>query len=583
MMSRKLAVARHSRFLSKLIVGVAVLIGLTPVVIKVNNGSLAQAETPGTTCVAISQASKDHLLTTYPGIYSSEPDPTKTMVEILDPSLVVGTTEHDDKIVCVPSFRLRRLLGMLYADATIGGLKGKNTVYGDETCFDGDRDKRYNDLTGISYATNLRIFGGWCGMVSDLTPLSNLTSLEIINLRRHAIRDLTPLASLINLRSLSLNDNQIKDFSPLVNLPNLDLNYIQNFGSDGQVSVIEMAGRNSYVSELRDLTGNHPVIDSASLTNVTFDPATNIFTMIDPGAIAVVAYDYGDNKQPSVLYLLPNGLRGKTTEIEVAGGGQTVYQSDAYVINSLALNQLYPRTENQYGAYFNQIIYGDESSVLRLEERLDDGVVPTVSEVLLDGVPFNDTKYSKLYRAKTVIDDQRVIAVIVPRDLLPDGDPDKPTPEEWNAIWHELSLMPYEERNDLIAPFGIEVRDLLNGPYHRSHRVVSLRTRVRAGEDEASSDASLSNNLSLAFLQPVASDGVTMLTFEQLLNLSDYQIAQGRTVNIRIRQGGTSAPQVPKTGLGRTSVFWGVIGAGLAGLGGAFYWRSKLPRRHYRS
>ena len=93
------------------------------------------------------------------------------------------------------------------------------------------RDAHISDLTGLEFATNLRLLGlggqsvpdpsGNSNSVSDLSPLSGLTQLISLGLSGNAISDISPLSGLIHLESLGLEGNAISDLSPLSGLANL--------------------------------------------------------------------------------------------------------------------------------------------------------------------------------------------------------------------------------------------------------------------------------------------------------------------------------------------------------------------------
>ncbi|MDE0396426.1 MAG: leucine-rich repeat domain-containing protein [Candidatus Poribacteria bacterium] len=108
-------------------------------------------------------------------------------------------------------------------------------------------DKGISDLTGLEFATNLRVLHVSKNPITDLRPLApliqlvelhfwhipanptnldlrplaKLTNLEKLSLQGNGISDISPLAGLINLRQLHLVDNHIADVNPLAELTNL--------------------------------------------------------------------------------------------------------------------------------------------------------------------------------------------------------------------------------------------------------------------------------------------------------------------------------------------------------------------------
>ena len=77
------------------------------------------------------------------------------------------------------------------------------------------------DLTGLEYATNLRVLSVGGNQISNLTPLANLIGLTSLYIEYNLISDITPLANLTNLRRLGMLRNQITDIRILAGLVNL--------------------------------------------------------------------------------------------------------------------------------------------------------------------------------------------------------------------------------------------------------------------------------------------------------------------------------------------------------------------------
>ena len=106
------------------------------------------------------------------------------------------------------------------------------------------RNRDIRDLTGLQFATNLRLLNLNDNQVSDLSPIAGLINLRDLKLDYNLISDisplrglqnlieldivgnrvsnLSPLAGLINLKDLDLNDNNISDLSPIAGLINLE-------------------------------------------------------------------------------------------------------------------------------------------------------------------------------------------------------------------------------------------------------------------------------------------------------------------------------------------------------------------------
>ena len=114
-------------------------------------------------------------------------------------------------------------------------------------------DKGISDITGLEFATNLKVLYLSKNPITDLRPLANLTALkrlylwdlspntptldlrpletlvnlEEISLENSKVSDISPLAALKQLSELHLTNNQIKDISPLVGLTELRVLWIQ--------------------------------------------------------------------------------------------------------------------------------------------------------------------------------------------------------------------------------------------------------------------------------------------------------------------------------------------------------------------
>jgi len=126
-----------------------------------------------------------------------------------------------------------------------------------------------SDLTGIEYASNLRVLALEQNPISDISPLAGLSNLTALDLNynwadaNHKIRDFSPLARLTNLTRLDLVDNQISDISALSGLTNLTELWLSN----NPISDI------SALSDLTNLTllalGFNQISDISPLSGLT--------------------------------------------------------------------------------------------------------------------------------------------------------------------------------------------------------------------------------------------------------------------------------------------------------------------------
>ena len=90
-----------------------------------------------------------------------------------------------------------------------------------------------SDISPLANLTNLKALRLAGRRISDISLLANFTRLEALTLVNLAISDITPLANLTNLTYLNLEGNDIIDYSPLANLINLkELWIYENPGTD---------------------------------------------------------------------------------------------------------------------------------------------------------------------------------------------------------------------------------------------------------------------------------------------------------------------------------------------------------------
>lgn len=95
----------------------------------------------------------------------------------------------------------------------------------------------FNDLSGLSGLTNLKILDlGWV-QIEDISPLAGLNKLEHLNLQFNNVEDISPLANLKSLKQLQLEDTPVEDYSPLYNLTGLEHLSLSSYGiSEGQIN-----------------------------------------------------------------------------------------------------------------------------------------------------------------------------------------------------------------------------------------------------------------------------------------------------------------------------------------------------------
>ena len=140
------------------------------------------------------------------------------------PPVVTPPEQKPDAVVQIPDLNLRAAIA-----ETLG--KSPNAPITVEEMEElvrlnlGDhaRSRGISDLTGLEFATNLRLLHLWYfHEFNDLSPIAGLISLESIIFGSPNISDLSPLAGLINLKKLHMNDSKVSDLSPLAGLIKLE-------------------------------------------------------------------------------------------------------------------------------------------------------------------------------------------------------------------------------------------------------------------------------------------------------------------------------------------------------------------------
>ena len=84
-----------------------------------------------------------------------------------------------------------------------------------------------SNLTGLEFATNLKLLEVWSNRISDISPLAGLTKLERLIIEGNRISDISAVAGLTKLTRLILMDNNISDISAVAGLTNLELLHIR--------------------------------------------------------------------------------------------------------------------------------------------------------------------------------------------------------------------------------------------------------------------------------------------------------------------------------------------------------------------
>ncbi|RKU08289.1 hypothetical protein C6502_15715 [Candidatus Poribacteria bacterium] len=160
---------------------------------------------------------------------------------VVVPPIVTPPEQKPEAVVQIPDTNLRAAIAEALGKGpntpiTVEEMEGLGRLVA--------RNRSIRDLTGIQFATNLRLLrfddneisdlSPLAGLInlrelrldhnfqpSDLSPLAGLINLEVLDFTFN-VSDLSPLAGLINLEYLHFTDTNVSDFSPLAGLINLE-------------------------------------------------------------------------------------------------------------------------------------------------------------------------------------------------------------------------------------------------------------------------------------------------------------------------------------------------------------------------
>ena len=129
-----------------------------------------------------------------------------------------GVTVEFDNIVYIPDTDLRAAI-----ESELGVASGDDITPADmETLTELiATDKNIRNLTGLEYATKLKVLNLRDNSVSDISVLAELTNLKTLRFARNTITDISPVARLTNLTKLNFRNNSVSDIAPVARLTNL--------------------------------------------------------------------------------------------------------------------------------------------------------------------------------------------------------------------------------------------------------------------------------------------------------------------------------------------------------------------------
>jgi hypothetical protein len=138
-------------------------------------------------------------------------------------------------------------------------------------------------ITGLEYATNLRMLWIRWNYITDLSPLAGLANLQMLDAHGNQnITDLSPLSGLTSLEELVIRDNRISDLSPLAGLTRLKNVHLEwNQISDisplaGLTDMKYLILQSNRISDLSPLLGMHRLVHLNLKSNPLSEEALEI-------------------------------------------------------------------------------------------------------------------------------------------------------------------------------------------------------------------------------------------------------------------------------------------------------------------
>ena len=128
-------------------------------------------------------------------------------------------------------------------------------------------DKNIRNLTGLEYATKLKVLDLRDNSISDISPLARLTNLTTLRFARNNITDISPVARLTNLTELNFRSNSVSDIAPVARLTNLTSLWLNG----NSISDISPLAKLSKLTELRlddnSISDISPLVANTGLGN----------------------------------------------------------------------------------------------------------------------------------------------------------------------------------------------------------------------------------------------------------------------------------------------------------------------------
>ena len=168
------------------------------------------------------------------------------------------------QVVDIPDPSLRASIGR-----TLGKKRGDPITEAEMatlTSFSAEIGSFTKTLTGLEFATNLRLLSLYGNSVSDISPLSGLTNLTHLSLGWNLVSDISPLSGLTNLIWLDLVGNSVSDISALADLTNLTRLHLER-NSVSDISALAGLTNLTWLNLARNSISDISAL--ADLTNLT--------------------------------------------------------------------------------------------------------------------------------------------------------------------------------------------------------------------------------------------------------------------------------------------------------------------------
>lgn len=138
-------------------------------------------------------------------------------------------------------------------------------------------NREITDLTGLEYATELKVVNLHNNSINDMSPLEGLVQLTELSLSYNQISDIRPISGLTQLTALVLYGNQISDITALEGLTGLTtLGFRDNQITDirpiaglTQLKVLDLQGNN--ITDIRPIAA----LVNLELLFIEEDPITD--------------------------------------------------------------------------------------------------------------------------------------------------------------------------------------------------------------------------------------------------------------------------------------------------------------------